>query len=285
MSSETGYAVAALVLYGLADFVFKRAAAAGVKAHQFLMVQAWFFSSLTFAYALATHMLVPVPAALWGGLAGLFVFVAFYNFARSLAAGSVSINAPIFRLNFVVTAVLAVALLGEALTAMKALGLALALAAVWLLLGEGGAPSGESKNVNRRSLVQVLTATIALGLANFFHKIGLMHGAPPATMLCGQAAVFVSLATAFAGVADRGIRPLPATWRYSPLAAVLLVGAFLLLLRSLVHGEASVLVPIAQMGFIVTAALGVAVLHESITLRKSAGLAAALGALAVLAAA
>ena len=49
------------------------------------------------------------------------------------------------------------------------------------------------------------------------------------------------------------------------------------------HGQASVLVPIAQMGFIVAALLGIFVLGERVTLRKAAGLAAALAALTALA--
>jgi uncharacterized membrane protein len=48
-------------------------------------------------------------------------------------------------------------------------------------------------------------------------------------------------------------------------------------------GQASVLVPIAQMGFIVAALLGIFVLRERVTLRKVIGLTLALAALAVLA--
>ena len=40
-------------------------------------------------------------------LAGLVIFVGFYYFLRALATASVSIVAPIFRLNFIVTAALA----------------------------------------------------------------------------------------------------------------------------------------------------------------------------------
>lgn len=43
------------------------------------------------------------------------------------------------------------------------------------------------------------------------------------------------------------------------------------------------LVPIAQMGFIIAALLGIFVLREPVTLRKAIGLASALAALAVLA--
>jgi multidrug transporter EmrE-like cation transporter len=44
-----------------------------------------------------------------------------------------------------------------------------------------------------------------------------------------------------------------------------------------------VLVPIAQMGLVVSAALGILVLNEPMTARKATGLVAALAALAVLA--
>jgi len=64
----------------------------------------------------------------------------------------------------------------------------------------------------------------------------------------------------------------------------LLLGATIFLLRSVAGGEASVLVPITQMGFIVAALLGIFVLGERVTARKALGLAAALAALAVLAA-
>src|SRR5882757_8234248 len=128
MTGGTEYAFAALVCYGLGDFIYKRATTAGVKPHHFLMGQAWCFCPVVFLYAWATGTLVIGPPAAWGGLAGLLIFVAFYNFLRSLAAGSVSINAPIFRLNFVITAILAIAVLGEPLRPAMPVALALALA-------------------------------------------------------------------------------------------------------------------------------------------------------------
>jgi hypothetical protein len=46
VSPGIAFALGALVLYGLADFVYKRAAAAGAQPHRFLMVQTWFFTPL-----------------------------------------------------------------------------------------------------------------------------------------------------------------------------------------------------------------------------------------------
>ena len=279
MTGGTGYAFAALVCYGLGDFIYKRATTAGIKPHHFLMGQAWCFCPAVFLYAWATGTLVVGPPAAWGALAGVLIFVAFYNFLRSLAAGSVSINAPIFRLNFVITAILAIAVLGEPLRPAMPVALVMALAATWLLLGG----LDRRTKIDRGSLVSVLIAPVALGAANFFHTLGLRHGSSPETLLVAQAAVFVTLSTVFVRVVDGKIAPPAATWPHAAAAAVALICAFLFMLHAITRGPASVLVPIAQMGFVVTAALGILVLREPMTARKAAGLAAALASLAVLA--
>ena len=129
MNSEIAYALAALVCYGLGDFIYKRAASAGIAAEHFLMGQAWFFCPAIIAYAWITRTLDFEPPAWWGGLAGLFILIGFFNYVRSLRSGSVSIIAPVFRLNFIVTAALAIGWLGEPVTASKITGFVLALIA------------------------------------------------------------------------------------------------------------------------------------------------------------
>src|SRR5262245_51949486 len=176
MTSGTGYVLAAMICYGLGDFIYKRSAADRIKPLHFLTAQAWVFWPLSLAYAAATGTLVIVPGALWGGLAGLFILIGFTAFLRSLANGPVSVAAPIFRLSFLVTATLAVIVLNEPITAAKLAGLALALAAIWLLLGGSG-----TAPLSRSFLLEVAVATVALGAANFFHKMGVDHGATPET--------------------------------------------------------------------------------------------------------
>jgi drug/metabolite transporter (DMT)-like permease len=284
VTAEFVYAVAAMIFYGLSDFIYKRAATAGLRADHFLVVQAWVFCPLILLYAAMTHTLGFKLAALWGSLAGVFVFIGFYNFIRSLVGGSVSTYAAIFRLNFIVTALLAIVFLGEPLTFAKTVGLLLALFATWLLLGRHKVDKQTADVTRQRSLVQVLLATLAVGAATFFHAVGLRQGASPETLVAAQATLFTPLAMTFSYVVEGAIRPPRATWRYGASAAVLLLTAFLLLLRSLAHGEASVLVPIAQMGFVVTAALGIIFLKEPFDVRKAAGLVVAFVALGVLAA-
>jgi uncharacterized membrane protein len=283
MNQPVVYAVVAMVCYGLSDFIYKQGAATGIRADHFLMAQAWLFCPLVILYALATHTLVIHPAAMWGSLAGAFIFTGFYYFIRSLAAGAVSTNASIFRMNFIVTVSLVVLLLGEPLTPGKIAGLALALLATWLLVGAGADADRVPNEARRRSLVQVAIATLAFGTSNFFHTVGLRQGAVPETLAVAQAALFMPLATVVVFLNDRKLRTPAVTFRYGAAAAVALLGATIFLLHGVANGQASVLVPIAQMGFIIAALLGISILREPITIRKATGLVSALAALGVLA--
>jgi drug/metabolite transporter (DMT)-like permease len=283
VSPSIAYALGALLLYGLADFVYKRAAAAGARPHQFLMVQTWFFNALALLYGVFSGALALNPGALWGAAAGVLVVIGYYNFAWSLRHGAVSTNATIFRLSFAVTTALAVLVLGEVLTAPKIAGLALAFFAVWLLLAVPAAGSAEANRERTASLARVLVATVAVGFASFTYKLGLRQGAVPIALVVAQGAVAMTLATAFAAHVDRSIRPSRAALVYAPVSAVLLVVAFTLLAKGLERGEASVVVPIAQMGFVVTALLGFIFLREPLTPRNLTGLLVALLALTSLA--
>jgi uncharacterized membrane protein len=284
MSPGIEYALGAMLLFGIGDLVYKRGAAAGAPPHHLQMVQSWVFLPTVALYGLFTGSLrFSAAAAIWGGLAGAFALTGFYNFAHSLKTGPVSINAPIFRLSFVITAALAVLLLGEPLTPYKIAGIALALAAVWLLLGAPPPGDAAARRETLSSLVRVLIATAAIGIGNFIYKYGLRAGATPASLIVAQSVVFVVLSAALVGALDRRIRPSGAALRYAPWAGLVLGLAVVFMVESLTRGQASVLVPIAQMGFVVAALLGIFLLREPFTLRKGVGLGAALAALASLA--
>jgi drug/metabolite transporter (DMT)-like permease len=280
-TSGLGFALAAMVCFGVSDLIYKRGAAAGIKAGEFVMLQSWVFCPGVTLYAWLTGTLDVQPSALWGALAGLCIYVAVFNFAASLRSGAVSTIAPIFRLNFTLTAALAIVLLGETLTATKAIALGCALIAVWLLLAEPGAT--HDRRLDRGALARVLIATVAMAFANFLYKVGLQHGASPETTVSAQAWVFCSLATLLQWLPGRRFDLTPGAWRYSTIAALALGAAFILLLYGLARGPASVLVPVAQMSFVFTALVGAAAFHERLDARKAIGLLIAVGALALFA--
>ena len=280
MTPGTGFALGAMLCFGIGDLIYKRAAAAGCPSRQFIMMQAWVYCPAVTLYAWLTGTLHLTSAALWGAAAGVFSLSGFYNFVRSLQDGAVSTNAPIFRLNFIITAALAIALLGETLTPAKSIALLCALVAVWLLLAERG---GGNTRSTAASLVRVGIATISLGLANLLLKIGLQHGGLPETLVSAQAWSFSSLATLFAFLPERKLTLSSITIRYSAPAAVVLVTALVLLAHGLAQGPASVLVPIAQMSFVFTALLGAVLFREPLNARKVLGLLIAAAALVLFA--
>src|SRR5260221_3326396 len=179
MNEGIGYALGAMLLYGVADFVYKRGAAAGAEPHRFLMVQTWFFSSFAILYGFFSGALALNRGALWGAAAGVLVVIGYYNFARSLKSGAVSTHATIFRMSFAVTVALAVLVLGEPLTAPKLAGLALALVAVWLLLAAPGAAGGDAHRDPRSSLLRRLVVTVAVRIPSFPDQLCRCDGRPP----------------------------------------------------------------------------------------------------------
>jgi drug/metabolite transporter (DMT)-like permease len=281
MTPGIGLALLAMVSFGAGDLIYKRAAAAGIEARHFIMLQAWFFCPLVTLYAIVRQKLVLEPAALWGSLAGLVMFFAFYNFSRSLRSGSISTNAPIFRLSFTLTAALAIGLLGEALTLTKMAGLGLAFIAVLALAG--GSQRSTSSGSSYGSLTRVLLATAAAGIGNLLYKVGLLAGSTPETLLATQAWVFCSLATLFVWFSDGRIRPPAAGFRYGALVGVTLLLGFIALLNGLAVGPASVLIPVAQLGFVFTAVLGRLLFAETLSWRKCCGLVVAAAAMVTLA--
>lgn len=280
MTPGIGFALGAMLCFGVSDLIYKRGAAAGFSAREFLMSQAWIFCPGVVLYAWLTDTLHLQFSALWGGLAGLFLFVALFNFTRSLQSGAISTNAPIFRLNFTITAALAILLLGETLNAAKAIALLCALVAVWLLLAGGRTQNRKSSG---SSLVRVLVATIAMALTNLFYKIGLQQGTLPETMVVAQALVFCPLATIFGLLREDRFHIPRGVWPYAAPAALALFGAFVAQMHGLALGPASVLVPVTQMGFVFTALLGAVIFHESLDARKCAGLGIAIVALTLFA--
>ncbi|HYB73269.1 MAG TPA: DMT family transporter [Candidatus Sulfotelmatobacter sp.] len=268
-----------LVLVGTADLLFRRATLRRFAPASFMVMQSWFFGPTALAFAAATGNIRWTPAILWGLVAGVLSFVATYSFLRSLQApgGQVTVNAPIYRLNLVVAAILAILFLGERLTWHKAAGLLLAAGAV-LLLSEfsfrrlGARPGGVG---------WAFLAMAAFGLLLFVYKIGVMLGAPPPLLIFGQFCALTTIALCYATWVEGGLRLTRTIWAHAPICGVLNSSGRVLLAWALQSGEASATVPVSQMSFVFTFLLAAPLFGEPITRRKAAGLLAAV--LAILA--
>jgi drug/metabolite transporter (DMT)-like permease len=271
-------ALLSMTLVGVADFVYKRAALAGAVPSSFLLVQSWFFGPTALLFGIASGSLRFHPSLILGPVAAAVVFAGARMFLISLRRGEATVNTPIFRLSFVVTVGLAILFLGEQFTLRKLAGFALAAISILLLTGFSVtrfARDGLSPG-KRKPIVLAVTAMGCMGLLNFLYAIAARLGATGPSFIFSQFCAFTLIALFHALFWERGVRLDRVVWANAPLAGIFTSAGFICLIMALQRGEASVAVPISQMSFVVTTVLAVIAYGEGFTLRKSAGLAAAL---------
>jgi uncharacterized membrane protein len=278
MQSAVLLALLSMTLAGLADFVYKRAALARAVPSSFLLVQSWFFGATALVFGIASGNLRFHLSLLLGPLAAVLVFSGVRMFFISLRHGEAAVNTPIFRLSFVVTVALAIFFLGEQFTLRKLTGFVLAATSILLLTGfsmERFVRDGLSQG-RRKPILLAIAAMGCMGLVSFLYAIAARLGATGPSFIFSQFCAFTLISLFHALRWEGGLCLNLAVWVNAPWAGVFNSAAFICLIMALQRGEASVAVPISQMSFVVTTVLAVTVYGEGLTLRKSAGLAAAL---------
>lgn len=268
------------VLVGLSDFLYRQAQLRKIYPATFLFVQSVCFNLSNLLLGLASTSLQIRPVTLLIAMpAGLCLFCAVTLFLRSLRTGDATVNVPVYKLSFIVTALGAFIFLGEAVTVAKLIAIGLAVIGILSLADIDKLITGST---NARSLSLLLPATGLYGLYSLLQKLGAAHHIPAASFLVVQGLTFVVPAFLLAWQED-GFALTPATLSHAPLCALLLSSSLFLLLLSLKEGEASVNIPIVQLSFIITSLLAVVVLRESVTPRKVIGTIAAVLAVLVFA--
>lgn len=271
----------ALLVGGLADLLYRVAQNRGIDSGVFIFWQSVIFSAILWVYAIFSGDILKLDTFTWliGLPAGALGYVGLTLFLLSVKTGDVSVNAPIFRLNFVITAAGAMILLGESFALAKLVGITLALLSV---ISFAGIKSLNFNSSQLSSLALVSIGSIVFGIVGILIKYALNNDAEPIPLLLTQTIAFQVAASIYV-VYTKKWKPNQATRRYSPWIAVLQLIWASLTLTALSIGEASIIYPIIQLSFVVTAILGIMLLHEEFTKGKGLGIVLALGAVGALA--
>ncbi|MCP4221427.1 MAG: EamA family transporter [bacterium] len=128
-------AIASMVLFGLADFIYKKAFDQGVNAiviyFYSMVISTGFFGVLCIARSVSIQFSGNLPVYSIG--LGILIFAAVVFGMEALKIGDASIVVPITRMGFIITAILAFIFLGEELTVTRGLGILSAVGAILLL--------------------------------------------------------------------------------------------------------------------------------------------------------
>ena len=268
MSAGVGYALLSLVCAGVLDVVFGRYSSGRAVTGAYLVVTGvCVMIGQGIALALAgVPFTLDAHAARWGVAAGAIALFANALLIESLARLQVSLGSTIYRLNTIAVVIFAVAFLGESLTSLKAAGVLLGVIGVVLLYHRGGR-SGDDRTLLVGMGIAV-AASLLRAVFGIVSKAGLSAGTHPLVLM-----LYIGLGWTLGGFVYGAIRRQPSVGLTSVLRYALLSGTLICLVASFLmlglrSGEASVVIPIANMSFVVALLVAGALGMERITPRK-----------------
>jgi drug/metabolite transporter (DMT)-like permease len=279
ISTETlaiTYGLSSALSWGAGDF------SGGMATRQSHVMTVVFYSQLVGIVLLAVlatgfgEAVPPVPMLIWGGVGGICGVLGLVAFYQGLATGRMGIVAP---LSAILTALLPVAVTLATDGAPRPLqvgGFGLALVAVWLL-----SASGERGGLNRRELRLSMIAGLGFGL--FFVCIGKAADTAVFWPLVSARAFSIPLVFGILASKRRLAPPAPQVWPAVIATGILDAAGNLFYALAVNTGRMDVSAVLASLYPAATVLLAWMVLKERLGRGQWIGVAAALGALALIA--
>ena len=271
------FALSSAVLFGVADFL------GGVATRR---LAAWTVATWTQIFGIPVLLLgvliVDAPAVarsdiLWGASAGVIGLTGLALLYATLAAGKMSVVAPIIGAGAAVVPVAFAVVVGESINALQWGGIALALIAVILLAREPGVD-----RLTPKLFTQAMAAAGAFGA--FFILMGQTSEASGVWPLV--AARSVSIPVGIAAVLATGVRPrIPkGAWTLVALSGVIDMAANIAILLAVQRGPIGINAVLGSLYPVFTVAAAILFLRERPTVTQVIGIATAVMAIIALAA-
>lgn len=276
------FAILSLMLGGLNEVVFKRYSA-GERSRGMMISGIGMVWILLLACDIALRgdgIEIDQSGLGYGLVAGLIVAVANILLLESLKHMEVSLGSTIYRLNTIVVVVLSIIFLGEIMTLPKLSGIACGVIAVLLLYRHQSAQQQQGEL--RLGLVLVLIGAICRAVYGVVTKAGLSAGVDMDLLLLTSALCWVLSGLIYARFIERRYAITVKKIAYSLLSGCLVYGIVRTLLAALALGEASVVITIANLSFLMALLLALLLKMEGLSGRKLLAMGFAVSAIALL---
>lgn len=189
---------------------------------------------------------------------------------KALTREDVGIAATIYRLNLVPAAILAFILFSEPPTPARLAAIAAGAGAVLLF----ARPTGRhpASGVFSRSIMLVVLASLLRAGMGLGYKAGLLGGANEFGLLAFNGLAWITGGLAYHFAFDQKMSRFPRSLAaYGGVSGMLVCGIVLFMVLALKKGDASIVLPVTQMSFALTAAAGIVFMKEPLTARKCLG--------------
>ena len=285
MSRAILFALLSLFFAGLLDVVYKRYSRKERSRGTYVFGIGVVWCVLqTAALAMGEEgLIVDATSIRYGLFAGLCLTLSNLLLLESLTHINISLGSTVYRLNTIGVVVMAFLFLGEALGGIKLLGVGLGIVAVGLLYRPD--PTAMSEE-NRGRFLPFFLMAVAASLFRAGYGVitrgGIVHQADPQTMLLLCALSWIVGGAFYARLREGRFRLTKKKVGYALVSGVLVFLVVDFLMLAVKYGEASIVIPIANMSFVMAMLLSVVLRFEPLSLRKGVAMVVACLAIAAL---
>lgn len=281
MNATIVWAIGSLVCAGLVDLTYKRYAMRTRSRGVFLsgMGAIWLVLQLLVA-GLDSHALALSTITLTFGLvAGAAVTASNLLLIEALTHLNVSLGSTIYRLNTIAVVVMAYLFLGESISGTVSAGIVSGVIAVLFLYHREG---GQARHLSLLFLGVAILAALLRATFGVISKAGLEAGADPTGLLLLGAATWMVGGLVYGLWRERPIKFDRASFGLTVIGGLVVFGTVNTLLLALHLGNASVVIPIANLSFVLALVVGVVWGMERLTVYKSIAMLFAIAAIVLL---
>jgi len=285
LSSAILFALLSLVFAGVLDVVYKRYSRKSRSRGTFVFGIGVVWAVLQCAAIAISEeaLIVDATSISYGLLAGLCLTLSNLLLLESLTHIDVSLGSTVYRLNTIGVVAMAYLFLGEDLGGAKLVGIGLGIVAVWLLYQPD---TREVTQENRQLFLPFFLMAIAASLFRAGYGVltrgGILHQADPQTMLLFCAMSWIVGGALYARLREGRFRLTSKKISYALVTGVLVFLVVDFLMLAVKYGEASIVIPIANMSFVMAMSISVGLRFESLSVRKVAAMIVACLAIAAL---
>ena len=276
------FAILSLIFGGLNEVVFKRYSAK-IRSRGMMICgigMVWALLLLVDVSIRGGSITVSTSGLTYGVIAGLVVALANILLLESLRHMEVSLGSTIYRLNTVLVVLLSVLFLGEVMTLVKLAGIACGVFAV-LLLYRHQRGLGDAQEL-RLGLYLVFCGALCRAIYGVVSKAGLSAGADMDLLLLISALCWIVSGLIYARFVERRYAITREKVGYSILSGCLVYGIVRSLLSALALGDASVVITIANLSFLMALVVALLLKMEKLNPRKIIAMGFAVGAIVLL---
>ncbi|MEJ2396436.1 MAG: EamA family transporter [Candidatus Thiodiazotropha sp.] len=275
MNTAVLYALLSLFFAGLNDLLFKRYSAKARSRGMMIFTIGLVWAALQLILMLGSDAPFEVDGVTvaYGLVAGLALTLSNLLLIESLTHIEVSLGSTIYRLNTLGVVVLSVLLLQESLGLYKVAGIASGVFAILLLLQAPGV--GVDLRLHRRFVGLAILASLLRALYGVTTKGALNQGGDGDLLMLIAALCWIVGGAAYAVMREGRFRLSGKKLVYGVVSGLLVTLIVNFLVAAVALGEASVVIPIANLSFVAALLLSVALGWERLSARKLSAVACA----------